>query len=192
MEAVWTELQKRRRKGRISTNDFLHSVSPPGRLGREQSAAHQNTAIAILFKSAVHCARLGVSKSAPESLEFTRSLDREKAAQLRKDALLFSKWEAKKLIAAALIYEKRANGFFLFGHGDKAAMGFAIHIAKLMCDLFGSPKYGTVATLVSVGLHCEIELTAVREWCRGVWGKRFNISSRTPYHKAPFDHKPSR
>jgi hypothetical protein len=180
MNKVWFELQRRRRKGRKLTNEFLHSVSLPGPFDKDQAAKRRNVAMTALFQTAVARGRLGISMGSPVSVEAARRLDRERAAGLREDAKVFDAMKkgaaARKLVRAAQVYEKRANELFMFGHGKTAAVGFAVQTAKLMCDLFGSPMYGTVATVSSVALNREIEPHTVREWCRGVWGRKFKIA----------------
>jgi len=50
--------------------------------------------------------------------------------------------------------------------GDGQARGFARALSALCREQFGYPLYGTVATVASVVLECDITREAVREWCR--------------------------
>jgi hypothetical protein len=178
MKVAWDELRKRRRQAHRPTGKFFYSVPSPGPVSSERAADLHAAALAILFKFVVLRARLNIG-SLPQ-LEAARRPYSEQAALLRQDAETLAaegdRAAAKRLVKAAEVYERRGDKFFLFGHGQTAEVGFAVSIAKLMSDLFRSPMYGTVATLASVAFDRQIQRDAVREWCRGVWGKRLNIA----------------
>jgi len=78
------------------------------------------------------------------------------------------------LVKAADAYSKLAD-LVTAGYFDEdriVAVGFVVNISQTIRNLFGSPMYGTVATIASVVLQREIKASVVREWCKGPFGPK--------------------
>jgi hypothetical protein len=193
MKNVWDELTKKHRVGRKSHGGFFHSTPLPKSLdGKMTERDRHLIGIEILFQDVFAHASLcipGGAGTPAQGIAQKRDAFLEARKTLHSDAwFLRSVAKVKNRTANRLYFAKLSK------HLDKAAVGygaaaallnahylnddeiiaiwFSTKTAKRMLELFGSPMYGTVATIATVVLQRNITHSNVREWCSGPLGIR--------------------
>jgi hypothetical protein len=182
MKAVWQELLRKKRE----TGDYQYlSDGMKRKIGnaRANETFPASTAAAFLraVKVGVSVLQIHAQKSVDyleqahgcrRDADFLRRMIKER--RLGKDVSIDDvRSHAMQLDKAANAYERlselaglRFAGSRLFDNSQFAAKGFAIEMAKTMQGLYGSPLYGTVATIAQVALGDDgITAAAVHKWC---------------------------
>jgi hypothetical protein len=167
MRRVWKELSRHRREQHQPTDAFL----------RSSELLKQDAAMTSLFYFALNLAVNAPAVITRKELETVRSETLHRVAALRAAAdeiRLYGPSQAAaakvnddiarhleeplpRMEASRLVVERDT--------GDAQARCFSILFTGYCRQVFGSPLYGTTATVASVALGREITARAVREWC---------------------------
>jgi hypothetical protein len=180
MQAVWAQLQKKKRHRYKPTDVFLYRVRSEAKVVGTiaDPMKRQMDAMLWLFSAVVvlslpHDHAAVAPSPPPQSREWASF-----APKLRKQADRFRAAGEDKLahlLEATLEGRERIHALEDLGpifarqiRGNKQVQFFARAVARLCRDLFGDFMYGTVSWLVSVALDRNITGHMIREWCRSL------------------------
>jgi type 1 fimbriae regulatory protein FimB/type 1 fimbriae regulatory protein FimE len=178
MKTVWAELLKRRRGDQYrSTAKFWHAVSD------DVTPEIQYGQMKFIFKEAVEIGR----KFLPSFIrpQMKSAHYRQQVRRIIRDLHYLGRFAStnntnrrllRALDDAAEAYQKLgASGIAFdrerFEENEIVALDYTVNIARIVRNHFGSPLFGTVATISSVALSRSISRSKVHDWCRGQLGQ---------------------
>jgi hypothetical protein len=124
--------------------------------GQGRNLSERDLAMAYLFEQAFTLALMDLPLVPISELRKKRSNYRKMAKQLRADAIEQERlglYESQRFVEAALAYEELAGRSRLVKRqprGDARLKRFVMALADITKNVFGSPLYGSVATIANV------------------------------------------
>jgi len=188
MRNVWTVLSQRR------NGSFMYPASAT--VAAATAEERQDKAMVALFNYAIAATLWPGTIITRGKAEEKRRRFLAKAEALQADAEIwlrdapadtaFGLWSSDcgpdkhwlRLMAASQAYREMGAETYAAdtrvvldrARGDGDIRWFALAIASKCQELFGSPLYGTTATIASVALGRKVERRSVREWCDDLCG----------------------